>query len=1710
MQPEQPAVLVDSLINDAMLINPDRLELSAWTGHIPFAASLVSLLRPNVLVELGTHNGNSYSAFCQAVMENRVDARCYAVDTWVGDEHAFHYGEEVFLELSRYHDARYLSISRLLRMTFDDALQYFSDASIDLLHIDGLHTYEAVRQDFETWLPKMSSRGVVLFHDINVRERGFGVWKLWDELKARYPSIEFAHMHGLGALFVGSQEAERFRAVVDGWSGPQGRLAKSIFADLGRGLTLRYELRAANERIETNARDLDHAIDRLAMLEHERDELNRLATGAESKIADVLRIEELLAACKAELAVAAEVLARMEADRDSAACVLAEAHNRAELLSVTVAGQQSQLDEMANIFEEREKAHTAYGMARDKEIIVMAEERAKVEADRDALRTELKTRLDEMGNIFEEREKVHTAYGMARDKEIIEMAEERAKVEADRDALRTELKTRLDEMGDIFEEREKAHTAFVVARDDEIIAMAEERVKVEAERDSYCAKLRLRDDEYAQAVSEREKTEVDRDALRVEFERRLLSSSLRNEALTVALQQQASENASLGERVREFEERQLEAQQLEAQQKIGTATDKLTFTPSRARNALGAAWYAATHLKKARAQWGLREALFRARLAYREDGALGVMIKLRQFQLFATGQDTKIVIEAPVAAEAFASRVSIAATHVDKDETSSFATPVETYHAVGTHTLRIAYFVNRHDLMTQRYRVYNYADALVAHGCTADIYIDDELQLGTGVSADLVVLNRVCWSDAIGALIDHCRERRIPVVFDIDDLVFDASRIDLLRVTATFGPEDFSRTCSFIERTRQTMLACDAVTVSTFALAAEVRALGMPAYVLPNTIAASTWAIAEKSREPRRPAVTIGYFSGTKTHESDFAVCAAAVRRLLSTNADARLLIVGELDLPLDFASCEDRIERLPLMPHDEMLAVMASVDINLAPLELHNDFTECKSELKIFEAAAMGVPTIASPTGPFRGIISSGRNGYLAATEDEWHTALMSLFRSPALRDEMGKAAKREIAPRFDISTTVHEALAIYGALLKGVARHPVPLRLDLSRYTPYITVVSVLYRKANEVRYFLEGLYRQDFAGRYEILLVDDVSPDDSIEVVREFERWIPEARRHQVDLRIVRNERNLGNCGSRNRGIAEARGDIIIVVDADCMFNREFLSSHYAAYSMGDCDVAIGPINIETNDVSPLSVLGRHEADPLLALKQSLPQDELNQTSFVNCITRNFSISRTFAAAKIEGPLFDDAFSYSADPASGFGWEDVEMGVRLYRAGARIKYLEDTVSIHVSHPSSANETEKPLRSLRNYRRLFDKHPDLLLESRAWATRTYDAIVGWARHVGADLASNADYLWLEKRFQRYRTAPIILDRSRRLRILTHRWHVPHQYELYKTGHQFDLITGAGTGICDRWDWQQRPMPSNCRMVRYDEIDPRDYDAKILHFDENLLHPELCNDMVPPDWGATMLWLLRNADLPAAAICHGTPQFVGQYNRAYDGADLGDVVESSRRELVELLSAITVICNSHQSRAEWGFTNALTIWHGFAPCDFPPGVYDRDVLTMKPDALTNRPHYNGLFIYEKVVELTRGVAAIDCHRTPDPDGYPVGTAAWAYAKYQNYVREVGRYKAYLNTTLRSPMPRSRGEAMIAGLVSVSMRNHDVDLFIKNGVNGFFGESAAELGEQLAWLANHPSQAEAMRRASRLTAMQVFNQDRYLAEWSALLKRIVG
>ncbi|MEO8158925.1 MAG: class I SAM-dependent methyltransferase [Betaproteobacteria bacterium] len=197
------------------LTKPLRLtHLSAWHEHIPFAFFLIEAIRPRVVVELGSHSGDSYCAFCQAMQALDLHGTASAIDLWQGDAHTSSYGREVLEDLRAHHDSRYGDFSSLHQMCFDDALPRFADESIDLLHIDGLHTYKAVQQDFASWLPKMSPSGLMLFHDIGVRRDDFGVWRLWEELRARYPYFEFSHGHGLGLLAVGPAVPERLQALL--------------------------------------------------------------------------------------------------------------------------------------------------------------------------------------------------------------------------------------------------------------------------------------------------------------------------------------------------------------------------------------------------------------------------------------------------------------------------------------------------------------------------------------------------------------------------------------------------------------------------------------------------------------------------------------------------------------------------------------------------------------------------------------------------------------------------------------------------------------------------------------------------------------------------------------------------------------------------------------------------------------------------------------------------------------------------------------------------------------------------------------------------------------------------------------------------------------------------------------------------------------------------------------------------------------------------------------------------------------------------------------------------------------------------------------------------------------------------------------------------------------------------------------------------------
>lgn len=247
--PTNPSI---DCVGEASFWSPRHVIDSAWLGHAPFAFWLTSVSRPRIIVELGTYAGFSYLSFCQTVQQLGLSTACYGVDTWKGDEHGGFYGEHVYTQLAALHDKHYAGFSRLLRCRFEDALQHFSDGSVDLLHIDGRHRYEDAVTDFESWRPKLSSKAVVLFHDTNVREKDFGVWRLWSEISGQYPSFEFLHGHGLGVLAVGSEVPDGLRPLFAG-AAADVRLIRTIYERLGRTVQLQCLLDEARRTIDASS-----------------------------------------------------------------------------------------------------------------------------------------------------------------------------------------------------------------------------------------------------------------------------------------------------------------------------------------------------------------------------------------------------------------------------------------------------------------------------------------------------------------------------------------------------------------------------------------------------------------------------------------------------------------------------------------------------------------------------------------------------------------------------------------------------------------------------------------------------------------------------------------------------------------------------------------------------------------------------------------------------------------------------------------------------------------------------------------------------------------------------------------------------------------------------------------------------------------------------------------------------------------------------------------------------------------------------------------------------------------------------------------------------------------------------------------------------------------------------------------------------------------
>jgi glycosyltransferase involved in cell wall biosynthesis len=321
-------------------------------------------------------------------------------------------------------------------------------------------------------------------------------------------------------------------------------------------------------------------------------------------------------------------------------------------------------------------------------------------------------------------------------------------------------------------------------------------------------------------------------------------------------------------------------------------------------------------------------------------------------------------------------------------------------------------FVYSHFGAAARYRALHQAEQARFLGWQAEAIVVDDLQrLYHFAAYDLIILHRVPLTSRTLPLMILARWRRIPVLFDSDDLVWDEREREYNFLDRHYSAEVVEQILLTIRRLRAAMQRADAFIFSTPVLAEQAqRDFAKPSFVNRNALSAEQLSLAEAAyakAQPKSSTVVIGYFCGTpRVHDEDLASIAPALARVMERCPQLRLRFYGEVALPSILGDAfAERIERHAAVPWDQLASHLAALDINIAPL-IDNPQRRAKSAVKYLEAALLRVPTVASNLPPYNDVMIHQQNGLLAGNLEEWESALQALVEQAELRERLGYAA--------------------------------------------------------------------------------------------------------------------------------------------------------------------------------------------------------------------------------------------------------------------------------------------------------------------------------------------------------------------------------------------------------------------------------------------------------------------------------------------------------------------------------------------------------------------------------------------------------------------------------------------------------------------------------------------------------------------------------
>ena len=270
-----------TFLSDVVFDTPRFSSQSEWSVHVPFAFWLMSQLKPRRFLELGSHSGVSYFAVCQAVLDQNLKCACSAVGSWADTGGKLLASEQEFRTVEAYNQGMYSAFSKISQLSAEDALTEVENGSVDLLHINGCRLSEDVEKLFNSCMPKLSDRAVVLLHGTTSTENLLGIGTFWEKLQDSYPCFNFDHGRGLGVVAIGKNAAPALHAL---WSESDDCLSQCdihrLFASLGNSIIFPYgsenrqQLTDEGERTRQSSEVVgNHNAIEVVKLTHEREEL---------------------------------------------------------------------------------------------------------------------------------------------------------------------------------------------------------------------------------------------------------------------------------------------------------------------------------------------------------------------------------------------------------------------------------------------------------------------------------------------------------------------------------------------------------------------------------------------------------------------------------------------------------------------------------------------------------------------------------------------------------------------------------------------------------------------------------------------------------------------------------------------------------------------------------------------------------------------------------------------------------------------------------------------------------------------------------------------------------------------------------------------------------------------------------------------------------------------------------------------------------------------------------------------------------------------------------------------------------------------------------------------------------------------------------------------------------------------------------------------